>query len=105
VVLVLRNDAANRITHEEARHSGGAPGDGDSLLVTGVVRSIERAAWVLYPRAVGSPMSEELETYAVPGSVVVEARASAEVWEEEATDPPRHGWLIDIETPHRLSDR
>jgi hypothetical protein len=96
---VFGDDAADRITHEEAGHGGGAPTDVDLPVVTGVVRSIERVAWILSPRAEGSPMSEEPEIYAVPGSVVIEATTTAEVWEDGASHPPRHGWLVDLGAP------
>jgi hypothetical protein len=96
---VFGDDAAERVTDTEEGHGGGAPDEVDLPVVTGVVRSIERAAWVLQPRPEDLPMSEEPDVYAVPGSVVVEARSTAEPWEGGETYPPRHGWFVDIDVP------
>jgi hypothetical protein len=44
-------------------------------------------------------MSVEPDVYAVPGSVVIEARSTAEPWEGEETYPPRHGWFVNLDVP------
>lgn len=94
---VFGDDAAARITDTEEGHSGDAPEDGDLPVVTGIVRSIERVAWVLQPRPEDLPMSMEPDVYAVPGSLVIEARSTAEVREDGETHPPRHGWLVNLD--------
>ena len=93
---VFGDEVGDRVTDTEERHGTGAPDEVELPVVEGVVRSIERVGWILQQRPEDLPMSEEPAIYAVPGSVVVEARPAAEAWEAE-TDPPRHGWLVDLD--------
>jgi hypothetical protein len=91
---VFGEDTAQRITDGYERH--GQSWAEPTSLVEGIVRSIEGVSWLVHPRADDSALTDDLGRYALPGSLVISARASA-ARGDEVGGRSCMGYLVDLE--------
>jgi hypothetical protein len=86
------DDIAARITDGYERHGQHEP----TSDVVGIVRSIEAVSWQIHPLADDSPETDALGVYALPGSVVIEARPSAKAF-DSVGGRNCFGYIVDLD--------
>jgi hypothetical protein len=64
--------------------------------VVGIVRSIEAVSWQIHPLADDSPVTDALGLYALPGSLVIEARSAAKAF-DRVGDRGCLGYIVDLD--------
>jgi hypothetical protein len=89
---VFGEDIAARITDGYERHGAYEP----TTDVVGVVRRIEAVSWQIDPLADDSPETDALGLYAKPGSLVIEARATAEAF-DRVGGRSCLGYIVDLD--------
>ena len=89
---VFGEDIAERITDGYERHGQCEP----TTQVEGIVRAIEATSWQIHPLADDSPETDALGHYALPGSVVIEARSSANAF-DRVGGRSCFGYIVDLD--------